>query len=407
MDEITAVLDEQVTMTQSMQFSAFKGPFETRIEQWNQKLYMISEVLDAWLQVQRNWMYLSPIFEAPDINKQLPAEGRKFSTVDKTWRQIIASAKANPVVLEFCDSEKLLERLKDSAVLLDQVQKGLNDMLESKRAIMARFYFLSNDDLLSILSESKDVLRVQPHLKKIFEAIDSVTFEEDLKVTAMISPENEKVPLSQIVDPVGKNVENWLLELESSMRLSVKEVMRRAIEAYPNTKRTEWMQSWPSMCVLNGSQVHWTSETEKAFQSLGAQGPAECLKKQLAQLEDMVLLVRDADLPKSARAQVGALTVIDVHARDVMKRLAEDKVADKNDFAWMSQLRYYWSQDDLWAEMVAAKRKYGYEYLGNSFRLVITPLTDKCYLTLMGALQMVLGGAPAGPAGTGKTEYVS
>lgn len=113
------------------------------------------------------------------------------------------------------------------------------------------------------------------------------------------------------------------------------------------------------------------------------------------------------DITKLQRCSLEALVVLDVHAKEVVQnKLIKSGISSPQDFAWLQQMRYYWEDSDVLVKITNCDMAYNHEYLGNSPRLVITPLTDRCYITLCGAIYLNYGGAPEGPAGTGKTETV-
>ncbi|XP_078000357.1 dynein axonemal heavy chain 1-like isoform X2 [Glandiceps talaboti] len=398
-DECTQLLDDHIVMTQSMSFSPFKKPFEERISTWEGKLRMTQDVLDEWLNCQRAWLYLEPIFSSEDINRQLPVESKRYQTMDRMWRRIMKNAKENPQVISLCPDARLLDNLKECNKLLEQVQKGLSEYLETKRTAFPRFFFLSDDELLEILSQTKDPTAVQPHLRKCFENIAKLTFEDDLKITEMFSGEGEMVGFTETLYPDG-NVEDWMTEIERVMKESLRVIMGKSLKKYIEVPRPEWVLLWPGQVVIAGCQVFWTKMVEDAIH---ADQLPELLQTLTSQINDLVALVRGS-LSKLHRMILSALIVIEVHARDVVASMTKEGVKNINDFEWIGQLRYYWVDDHLFIRAVNAEFPYGYEYLGNTGRLVITPLTDRCYLTLTGALHLKFGGAPAGPAGTGKTE---
>ncbi|KAH8051544.1 1-aminocyclopropane-1-carboxylate synthase [Aureococcus anophagefferens] len=237
----------------------------------------------------------------------------------------------------------------------------------------------------------------------------------------MISGEGERVDLNSPVDPESTankgNVERWLLELENLQWESVRRQVELSLEEYPTMERTAWTLNWPAQAVIATSAIFWTSDVNKTIETGGYAALNEYVLELNKGLTAIVMLVR-GQLSKLQRKTLSALVVMDVHSRDTCVSMATAQVDKVSDFNWQSQLRYYWEpswkdgqavkkgQKTAVARIVNARCLYGYEYLGNSMRLVITPLTDRCYRTMISAIDLLYGGAPEGPAGTGKTETV-
>lgn len=176
----------------------------------------------------------------------MPVEGNTFRQVDTHWRGLMSRIADNTRALDVMKIEELGEVLADCHTKLEQVQKGLNEYLEGKRGLFPRFYFLSNEELLEILSETKEPLRVQPHLKKCFEGIQSLEFDDEKKIHGMYSTEHEYVPFVDEIDPNASkgNVEDWLCKVEDVMLRSVKDTIQKSLEDYKNKEREKWITSW-------------------------------------------------------------------------------------------------------------------------------------------------------------------
>nr|CAD7398119.1 unnamed protein product [Timema cristinae] len=405
LEDIQAVLDDHLIKTLTMRGSAFVKPFEAEIIDWYDKLVRMNKTIDEWGKVQSQWLYLLPIFSSKDIIAQMPQEGALFQEVDGIYKRIMNAVNKEPRVLQTAGTVGILEFLLECTGKLETITDGVNNYLEKKRLFFPRFFFLSNDEILEILSETKDPLRVQPHLKKCFEGIAKLGFDDKLDIYSMLSAQGEEVKLLRKVstEEARGSVEKWLLQVEEQMKVSVRDVIQKSYMDYSQSPRPDWITHWAGQVVLCVAMVFWTAEVHDILDHDNSVPNLISYHKKLqVQLNDTVALVR-GKLSKQTRTTLGALVVLDVHAKDVTEELYKHETCSPVDFLWLAQLRYYW-EFNIMVRIINATVNYAYEYLGNTDRLVITPLTDRCYRTLIGAYHLHLNGAPEGPAGTGKTE---
>jgi len=423
-EEIIEALDaDQLELQTMIGMGKFVEYFKDRVLKWQKTLGDVQETTKVWQLVSKSWASLESIFLASaDIRASLPEDTKRFEGINSEFTELMKNAVLTPKVIECCTFEGREELLRSCKERLDICQKSLNDYLDVKRKIFPRFYFVSAVALLDMLANGTNPPKIVPYMGDCYDSLTDVTFVVDENgnkskrcVNEMIAKDGELIPMVEDFTMEGE-VEVYLNKLTDIMQRTLKHVMEVGMETSGSVEwglseeaaRHNWSLKMPAQIVCTGSQIVWTEETEGALEMMEG-GDVDAVKKYLAvqldRLNHLIELVLGS-MTKGNRTKIITLITLDVHAKEIVERLISEKVDTPGHFLWQQQLRFDWqpSTQDVGVRICDYKTLYFWEWVGNVQRLVITPLTDKCYITLTMGLRLFLGGAPAGPAGTGKTE---
>jgi dynein heavy chain len=355
--EILIALEENMAQLQGMQGQGkYVEHFLEEVNKWQKDLGTTEIVIMDWLEVQGKWQSLETIFlGSKDIRQQLPEDSKRFDEIDAQFRALMVSATTTPRVLDACNVEGRLQLLETMKSGLEKCEKSLNMYLETKRKAFPRFYFLANAALLDILSNGYDPQCVQQHLGDCFDNLKLLEYtkgEEEGTFTTHAVGMHSKDGKEYVEFPeefiAEGPVEEWLGRLVLHQISCLKEILARAKFTADNWEvekpRQEWVFDYPAQVALTASQIIWTEETNSNFEAL-ADGNEQAMKEFskicVSRVESFIMLVL-GKLSACDRIKVITLITVDVHNRDVIAMLIDEKIFDSSQFAWQAQMRYEW-----------------------------------------------------------------
>lgn len=165
-ESLNKIGDNQCLL-QSAKNTVINDTFSDQLELWENKLNILSFILNNLSQIQKKWIYLEPIF----ANGTLRQGDTYFNRIDKDFRYIMRDVAGNPKVISLIKINNVQMIIESLLNQLQHCQNTLSTYMTGKRDLFPRFYFLSDEDLLEVLGQANKENILQKHIGKLFPGI--------------------------------------------------------------------------------------------------------------------------------------------------------------------------------------------------------------------------------------------
>ena len=452
-------LEEHLNRIAAHKSTPYYDDYKIEIDNLENDLNKISDVYNLLKSVLIKWQYLKNFFSKnkDDINQQAGQEVSQFRKDNEHIELIFNKFKTTKIVKDCFtgrdnDVEQRLTILLNS---FSNIERSLFKLLEGKRNNFERLYFISNEDFLELLGKSDDASAINFHLSKLFTGIDSISMsgkgdrkvidcvydslgekltiwvdgEPEVKVNSLIETWMKQLEIG-MVETIEKNL-TFFFKTKGSLDFNVKDGIEKMFLPHAPVNNPTMKYELTGQMIMVLTQHFWFKKIEAELKNAMANEKYEIsydkiiddIKKKRLEIISYLESSKhknDKQKPKNRIIIYNYILILN-NSIDLTNHLRLERVRSDESYDWKKILKMNFKPKaiekrknkmnneerfQIVAEQLDNCANYGYEYIGNKERLVVTPLTERCFLTMMTALFYNRGGMLQGPAGTGKTETI-
>ncbi|XP_069041728.1 dynein heavy chain domain-containing protein 1 isoform X2 [Lepisosteus oculatus] len=481
-ENLLALAEDSVMTLSNMMLSPHISEFRQEVENWVHLLQELEELLGFWQRYQQEWVFLSKIFYETEVSIQKPELFCRFRTVDSNYRDMMQATSCSPRVLNIVRHGKktgtpgqfqgqcLRSVFMEELSTMEKISNQLLFLLDSPRCEFPRLNFLSDGDVIKLLSLHPNHSALLPLVRKCFPSVKELVLKtldqqhhtmtsmdlSDLQMSVIGVNGNlgEKLPFSSPL-PSNYNLLAWLSDLEQRMREAVFRLLWDCIVARmtpaPVTQTETWNQykrssdsdefndpSWdltsqfPLQCLLVAEEVLWCKEIQSSFLNQTVVKRTRLKARYATKLKGLIQIIQEHSLrygesldSQRVMSAFKALVLVAMKHCDLMSRFLEQKTEVESSFEWQKLLKYSLNSDpkrdqedsDLldsglhaklcYVDVLGSHIPYGYEYVGpDDWMIVNTPSSDRAVLGILLSLTSYRSSLVIGPSMSGKSKTV-
>lgn len=385
-----------------------------------------TNVLEAWTRFEANWVILAPLFKQEPVRRSMPSQTTRFDVVRKKWKAIAGHARQDKILFNVCSFPTILQDFRENNNTLEVILGSLSPLLDAKRHIVPRFYFLSNEELLKLITTSDfttfqtQLLKVMMHINRIdahaLETGEAVPGDEaregcnfsGLKIFGLVGEDMDVFPFVNAITCAGA-IESWIPTLFEGMERSMKEGLSISLARYSSTSLTDWVMTVSTYIAILTLQISFTRDVEQCFVNI-EQNIRSFLQYELIlkrRIHDLMDLANTHLSPGELLKVTNVLVLLLAHYERV-HAFQERLPFFSHEKAWRDQLKFRYDPNgsQVLLEYGSSSWARGGEYWGSFPDIVITPAMEQALCNLSEARKHNEIPLLFGPYDTAKTELL-